>query len=244
MSLGEQVLTFAMRAAQAKARKTLSADFLEFLKPLGGEWFICTYLRRETQGYLIERSIGNLPEQFQQSYLEKGYEAYDPIFHLVVRGGGYGFWHEFLRRTPLTPKQQEVMDHAETWGMVRGFTRRVMLDHGGMVVMMVSGRRLKETPEAAAVLRLACEVFANEGLRMLNMARTAEVDPAPVKLSRKQLQVLALRASGLSNQDVASQLSSTTKTVESHVTEILKRLKARNMIDAVQIGQRMNLIPR
>lgn len=244
MSLGDQVLTFTLRAAQAKARKTLTADFLDFLKPLGGEWFVCTYLRKGTHGYLIGRSIGNLPEQFKQSYLDKGYEAYDPIFQLVVRGGGFGYWQEFLKRTPLTPKQQEVMDHAEAWGMASGFTRRVMLDHGGMVVMMVSGRSLKETPEAAAAIRLACEVFANEGLRMLNTATLTEMDTLPVKLSRKQLQVLALRAAGLSNQDVASHLSSTTKTVESHVTEILKRLKAKNMIDAVQIGQRMGLIPR
>jgi len=244
MSLGDHLLTFTVRAAQANSRKMLSKDLLDLLKHVGGEWFVCTYLKRDMQGFTIERSIGNLPQGFQEAYLERGYEAYDPVFQLVVRGGGHGYWHEFLRRGPLTRKQQEVMDHAREWGMATGFTRRVMLDHGGMVIMMISGRRLRESPEVAATLRHACEVFANEGLRMLNTASLTAPELAPAKLSHRQLQVLALRAAGLSNQDVAGQLSTTTKTVESHVTEIIKRLKARNMIDAVQIGQRMRLIQR
>lgn len=244
MSLGDHLLTFTLRAAQATSRKLLSKDLLDFLKHVGGEWFVCTYLRREMHGFTIERSIGNLPQGFQEAYLERGYEACDPVFHLLVRGGGHGYWHEFLRRAPLTRKQQEVMDHAREWGMATGFTRRVMLDHGGMVIMMISGRRLQESPEVAAALRHACEVFANEGLRMLNTASLRAPELTPAKLSPKQLQVLALRASGLSNQDVAGQLATTTKTVESHVTEVIKRLKAKNMIDAVQIGQRMRLIPR
>lgn len=244
MSLGDQLIVFALRAAQANSRKTLTKDLLDFLKHAGGEWFVCTYLRRGTHGFTIERSIGNLPEGFQKSYLENGYEAYDPVFQIVVQAGGHGYWGDLTRRTPLSRKQQEVMDHAASWGMANGFTRRVMLDHGGMVVMMISGRRLKESADVAAALRLACEVFASEGLRMLNSTSLMAPEPPPAKLSRKQLQVLALRAAGLSNQQVAAQMSTVPKTIESHVTEIKKRLKAKNMIDAVQIAQRMRLIPR
>ncbi len=244
MSLGDQLLTFTLRAARAMNRKTLSKDLLDLLRHVGGEWFVCTYLRRETHGYSIERSIGNLPQRFQEAYLERGYEASDPVFQMLVRGGGHGYWSEFTRRTPLNRKQQEVMDHAAEWGMARGFTRRVMLDHGGMAVMMVSGRRLLESPEAGAMLRHACEVFANEGVRMLNATSAMAADITPVKLSRTQLQVLAMRAVGMSNLEVANQQGRKLKTIESHVTEIIKRLKARNMMEAVQIAQRMQLIPR
>jgi LuxR family quorum sensing-dependent transcriptional regulator len=243
MLLGDILLTFVMRAARANARKTLVKDFEDFLKPLGGERFICTYLRRSGHDITIQRSIGNLPQAFQEAYLERGFEAYDPVFHMVVRTGGYGYWSDLLRRTALSAKQQEVMDHASEWGMPKGFTRRVMLDHGGMAVVMVSGKHLMESPEASAVLRLACEVFAAEGMPMLNSnTLLTEAELPPAKLSRTQLQVLSLRASGLSNLDVAGQLSIAPKTVESHVTAVKKKLKARNMIDAIQIAQRMRLI--
>ena len=47
---------------------------------------------------------------------------------------------------------------------------------------------------------------------------------------------------GLSNRQVAQTMGRHEKTVECHVTEILRRLEARNMIDAIRIATRLKLI--
>jgi DNA-binding NarL/FixJ family response regulator len=51
-----------------------------------------------------------------------------------------------------------------------------------------------------------------------------------------------MRAEGLSNKDIAVMMSRKEKTVECHVTEILRRLEARNMIDAIRIATLQRVI--
>jgi len=62
------------------------------------------------------------------------------------------------------------------------------------------------------------------------------------KLSRTQLGVLHMRSDGLTNKQVAIHMGRHEKTVECHVTEILRRLGARNMIDAIRIATKLKLI--
>ena len=62
------------------------------------------------------------------------------------------------------------------------------------------------------------------------------------ELSKTQLKVLLMRSEGLSNKQVAQAMGRHEKTVECHVTEILRRLDARNMIDAIRIATKMKLI--
>jgi len=61
-------------------------------------------------------------------------------------------------------------------------------------------------------------------------------------LSKTQLKVLLMRSEGLSNKQVAQSMGRHEKTVECHVTEILRRLDARNMIDAIRIATKLKLI--
>ena len=51
-----------------------------------------------------------------------------------------------------------------------------------------------------------------------------------------------MRAEGLSNVEVAARTGTVAKTVESHVTQILRRLKARNMIDAIRIAKDLRIL--
>jgi DNA-binding NarL/FixJ family response regulator len=78
---------------------------------------------------------------------------------------------------------------------------------------------------------------------MLNMAEELKDEEEEKKeLSKTQLRVLVMRSEGMSNKQVAQVLGRHEKTVECHVTEILRRLGARNMIDAIRIATRRKLI--
>jgi DNA-binding NarL/FixJ family response regulator len=91
---------------------------------------------------------------------------------------------------------------------------------------------------------MAFDVFANEGARLLKLSGESRTEtPAGDSiLSRTQLRVLLMRAEGLSNKDIANLMSRKEKTVECHVTEILRRLDARNMIDAIRIATLQRVI--
>jgi DNA-binding NarL/FixJ family response regulator len=243
--LAERTLAFASQAPALQTRRALCASLMTLIEDIGATRFACLYLRREAGGLTIARSISNLPQPWQQLYLEKGFEETDPVLQTVMRSNAYGFWDELTHGVVLGRASREVMHRAYEFDMREGFTKRVALDSGGAAVMMVAGLELVRNDRTRASLRMAFDVFANEGARMLKLADDdAQLDPAGVQsdLSRTQLKVLMMRAEGLSNKQVATALGRREKTIECHVTEILRRLEARNMIDAIRIAGQQKLI--
>lgn len=243
--LAERVLAFAAQAPELQTRKALGSSLMTLIESVGATRYACIYLRRENGALAIDRSISNLPRLWNELYLERGYDATDPIFQGVVRGGAYGYWNELTSSMVLSKQNKEVMGTAREFDMRDGFTKRVTLDTGGSAVMMVAGLELTRSAHARAALRMAFDVFANEGARMLKMASddASGEDAQPRQnLSRTQLKVLLMRSEGLSNKQVALALGRHEKTVECHVTEILRRLEARNMIDAIRIATKHKLI--
>lgn len=245
MMLAERVLAFAAQAPELQNRKALGQSLLTLLETVGASRFACVYLRRENGALTIDRSISNLPRLWQELYLERGYDATDPVFQGVVRGGAYGYWNELTSAMVLSKQNREVMSVAREFDMHDGFTKRVTLDTGGVAVMMAAGLELVRHDRARAALRMAFDVFANEGARMIKMSGEGapeEEQGLRRELSRTQLKVLLMRSEGLSNKQVAQALGRHEKTVECHVTEILRRLEARNMIDAIRIATKLKLI--
>jgi len=247
MTLAERTLAFAEQATELQTRKALGASLLQLVEPLGASTYACLYLRRERGVVIIDRSLSNVSRQWQELYLERGYDAADPVFQGVVRGGAYGYWDELTRGLVLNRNSREVMGAASDHDMRQGFTKRVTIDTGGIAVMMIAGLELDKDRRTKAALRMAFDVFANEGSRMLKVATgvgpTADAESEPAQdLSKTQLKVLLMRSEGMSNRQVAQTLGRHEKTVECHVTEILRRLEARNMIDAIRIATRLKLI--
>lgn len=245
MSLADRTLAFAAQAMELQTRKALGTSLLGLVEPLGATTYACLYLRRERGVVVIDRSLSNVSRQWLELYLERGYDASDPVFQGVMRGGAYGFWDEMTRGMVLNRTSREVMGAASDHDMRQGFTKRVTLDAGGIAVMMVAGLELEKDRYTKAALRMAFDVFANEGARMLKVAPGGEAvgESEPSRdLSKTQLRVLLMRSEGMSNKQVAQTLGRHEKTVECHVTEILRRLEARNMIDAIRIATRMKLI--
>jgi DNA-binding CsgD family transcriptional regulator len=62
-----------------------------------------------------------------------------------------------------------------------------------------------------------------------------------LRLSRRELDVLSLVAEGRSTREIAAALWVTEETVKSHVSRVLRRLKARTRAHAVAIAYREGL---
>lgn len=243
--LAERTLAFAAQAPALHTSKALTSGLLSVLETVGATNFACLYLRRESGNVVIDRSISNLPRGWQELYLQRGYDASDPVFQGVARGGTCGYWDELTRGLVLGRSGREVMDESKKFEMREGFTKRVALDTGGFAVVMGAGSELVRDPTARAAMRMSFDIFANEGVRMMKSTLDNGRSPgatADQNLSRTQLKVLNMRSEGLTNKQVAIHMGRHEKTVECHVTEILRRLGARNMIDAIRIATKLKMI--
>ena len=165
MTLAEQTLTFAAQAPSLPNRKALGASMANLIGMVGARNYACLYLKREHGELVIDRSISNVPLPFLERYLERGYDAADPVFQGVVRAGAHGFWSELTRAMTLDRAGREVMGNARDFDMKEGFTRRIQLDQGGTAVMMVAGEELLRSDRARAALSMSFDVFANVGAR-------------------------------------------------------------------------------
>jgi DNA-binding NarL/FixJ family response regulator len=59
----------------------------------------------------------------------------------------------------------------------------------------------------------------------------------------RELEVLPLLAEGLRNVDIADRLSTSSSTVEHHVSAVLAKLSARSRAEAVQRAYELGLLP-
>ena len=67
-------------------------------------------------------------------------------------------------------------------------------------------------------------------------------EPAPDRLTKRELEVLRLMARGSANRDIAGQLVITERTVKFHVSSILGKLNAHNRTEAVAVARQRGLL--
>jgi two-component system response regulator DevR len=77
-------------------------------------------------------------------------------------------------------------------------------------------------------------------LEQMSLASGSATGPV---LSHREASVLTLLAAGRRNREIASDLGITERTVKFHVSAILRHLHATNRTEAVQIAERLRLLP-
>lgn len=74
------------------------------------------------------------------------------------------------------------------------------------------------------------------------LAELSKKTPSAEMLSERELEVLRLMASGVSNKDIAGQLSITQSTVKTHITSIFQKLNVTTRTEAVTTALRKGMI--
>jgi NarL family two-component system response regulator LiaR len=113
--------------------------------------------------------------------------------------------------------------------------------YGGLVALLFAGlgiwlglklTRKKEVVVLKEVAVSAAAPFA------LNETRLRELG-----VTRRELEILALIANGLSNREIAEKLFVSENTVKTHSSRLFDKLSAKRRTQAVQIGKELGLIP-
>jgi DNA-binding NarL/FixJ family response regulator len=66
----------------------------------------------------------------------------------------------------------------------------------------------------------------------------------PYGLTNRQFEILLLLAEGLRNPEIADRLSTTPKTIEHHVSDVLAKLNVRSRAEAVRLAFQLGLVPQ
>jgi ATP/maltotriose-dependent transcriptional regulator MalT len=94
--------------------------------------------------------------------------------------------------------------------------------------------------------QLDAEEIAHDLLRELSTAEGSLAEPATPSLfdplSRRELEVLALIANGLTNQEIAAQLYIGVSTVKKHINHIFSKLDVKNRTQAANRARELTLL--
>lgn len=88
---------------------------------------------------------------------------------------------------------------------------------------------------APAVTALAEAVIAPRVL--------GERSPDAPRISKREQEILALMAAGLSNKEIADRLFVSENTVKTHSSRLFEKLQVKRRTQAIQVGQRFGLLP-
>lgn len=113
--------------------------------------------------------------------------------------------------------------------------------YGGLIALVFSGvgiwlgLKLTRTKEVVVLKEV---VVSNAAPFALNEASLRDLTITP-----RELEILELIASGMSNREIAETLFVSENTVKTHSSRLFDKLGAKRRTQAVQLGKEMGLIP-
>jgi DNA-binding NarL/FixJ family response regulator len=110
----------------------------------------------------------------------------------------------------------------------------------GYLTKNASRSDIQRAVESAAAGHAQLDPAAHAAVLGAASARLKPADP-PSDLTRRELEVLQLIATGLSNKEIAQQLFLTEATVKTHVNRIFAKTKSRDRAQAVAFAHRHRL---
>ena len=159
-----------------------------------------------------------------------------------------------------TPKDSEVKKQTITYALIYGVCggvlivllkyfeyRFLVVEHsleiyGGLIAALFAilgislGLRLTKKPEREVVVK---EILVQPTIEFaVNRAKLRELGVTP-----RELEILQLIATGMSNREIADKLFVSENTVKTHSSRLFDKLSAKRRTQAVQIGKEMGLIP-
>ena len=124
---------------------------------------------------------------------------------------------------------------ADVWEEIGApYERALALFDSGEEEPMLAGLALLDELGATAPARLVRRRLQALGVTRVPRGPRASTRAHPAGLSARQAEVLTLLAEGLSNAEIARRLFLTPKTVEHHVTAILRKLRVDSRSAAVE----------
>lgn len=113
--------------------------------------------------------------------------------------------------------------------------------YGGLVALIFAGvgiwLGLKLTRKEEVVVIREVPVPATTTF-VLNERKQEELG-----ITKRELEILSLIASGLSNREIAEKLFVSENTVKTHSSRLFEKMNAKRRTQAVQIGKEVGLIP-
>jgi DNA-binding CsgD family transcriptional regulator len=240
---GESIVqSFEDFVERSQSARTVPELLTLFEQTMRSEGFENSCMAKLVDGRIREAYWMEFPEGHLETYLAEGWQNIDPVLAFTARARRPFLWDQEAPRLQLEPAQIALLDECKRAG-VHSIVVSPIHEPDGSCNVVGASRRHPEPPDPARVPILqAC--FSQVWCRYTALTGASVVtDPQnAVALTQKELEVLKWIKVGKSNADISEIMSLSTKTVEYHVGNILRKLGATNRTTAVVIAIQRQLL--
>lgn len=174
----------------------------------------------------------NFPPEWVKKYRQLDHENLDPI-RIAARNAAKPFyWRDVAKIIKLTKAQKEFLRDLSDIGITDGIAVPIFGPMGAIAYFSFAcvGGALNFTQEEINELHLVCQQTHNRYTEITKKTSRHEND---LKLSKRETEVLRLVAMGMSNNQIAGELSITENTVDTLLRRAFRKLGVNNRISAV-----------
>ena len=182
------------------------------------------------------------PRGYLDAYRTHEWHKIDPVLHHIQRTRRPFRWMDAVSRIPLTRRQKLFLNECRELGVHSGVTFPLHGPGSRVDLVSLSLRHESQVPEHRLAYLYALSVQTS--LRRSQLIDPPEInDPRVVHLTDRELEVLRWAKDGKTNREIAEIKKVSDKTVEFHISNVMKKLGADNRITAVVMAIQQGLIP-
>lgn len=181
--------------------------------------------------------LNHFPADFRAYYATHDCIRYDPILKAALKRRRAFAWEQLEAAPYLTARQVEFMATLKTFHLHQGVAvpLRVTGTLNGIAAFARSRPNTSEATPVEALERLGYAVY--EAYRTIHR-QEASLATERAALSVKERDILNWVAGGKTDDEIAEILAISPNTVDSHMRNIYRKLKAHNRVTAVVAGIR------
>ena len=185
-----------------------------------------------------EIQLTNFPPGVTDAYRDERWDRADPLLPVALHSTRPVVWEHVWEHSDLSKDQVAVVEGFKHLGMCKGITFPLYDIGGPRHVMAVSTCHYDaDDVHNFSLLQAFCTQAWSSYLEL-----AGDVTKSAAILSTREIEILNWMKEGKSNWDIAEILNLSIKTVEYHVSNVLKKLGAPNRITAVVTALRHGMI--
>lgn len=184
--------------------------------------------------------VHNWPDSWTEAYFSRGFGLHDPVPRAVMVNAmpfTIGELRSGKAGVVITPGAAEVLRFADAIGRGSGLVVPIAGPHGYHGIAVICGSGPEPVGRVRAILHLWA-IYAHDRLLHLH----GRVQTAETGLTAREVAVLRQMRNGGSDQDIATALGISVRTVRFHVNNLRRRLGARSRAEALILAENLHLL--
>jgi DNA-binding CsgD family transcriptional regulator len=184
--------------------------------------------------------VHNWPESWTETYFSLGFGLHDPVPKAVMVNAmpfTIGALRDGRAGVVITPEAAEVLRAAEAIGRGAGLVVPITGPHGYHAIAVICGSGPDPQGRVRAILHLWA-IYAHDRLLSLH----GHVEASRTGLTAREIAVMREMRNGASDQEIATALGISVRTVRFHVNNLRRRLGANSRAEALILAENRRLL--